>query len=127
MIKVEDKLVNSLEQRLSYLKNISKNKTDSKVLQGYFETKLNRVILDYFLQNQMFNTSRVFSQETCIEVFSNIDIFIETYEIIEKLDIVITEEGNHFDNEASDIKANKLKNTAIDIALGWCNTYKTKL
>ena len=75
----------------------------------------------------MFNTSRVFSQETCIEVFSNIDIFIETYEIIEKLDVVITEEGNHFDNEASDIKANKLKNTAIDIALGWCNTYKTKL
>ena len=51
MVKVEDKLINSLEQRLSYLKNISKNKTDSKVLQGYFETKLNRVILDYFLQN----------------------------------------------------------------------------
>lgn len=73
------------------MKNISKNKTDSKVLQGYFETKLNRVILDYFLQNQMFNTSRVFSRETCIEVFSNIDIFIETYEIIEKLDLVIQE------------------------------------
>jgi len=43
----------------------------------------------------MFNTSRVFSQETCIEVFSNIDIFIETYEIIEKLDVVkiVIEEG----------------------------------
>ena len=129
MLEVEDKLMSSLEQRLAYLKKVSKNRNDPEVLQGYFETRLNRVILDYFLHNNMYDTAKTFSGETGIEAFSNIEIFIETNQVLEKLDVVIHEESKHFGDfsTAQEIKQDALRNQAIDAALAWCNTYKTKL
>lgn len=130
MLEVEDRLLNSLEQRLAYLRKVSKNREDPQVLQGYFETRLNRVILDYFLHSNMYETAKTFSRETSIEEFSNIDIFIETNQVLEKLDVVIEEESKHVEAGGADshqIKLNQLRNHAIDAALAWCNTYKTKL
>ena len=51
MTKIEDDLINILDQRLNHLKVVSKNVKDPSVLQEYFETKLNRAIVDYMLQN----------------------------------------------------------------------------
>ena len=78
MTNLEDGLINSLEQRVEHVKEVSKNISDPKVLQQYFETRLNRVILDYFLHNKNFETARRFAQETHLEVFSDIEIFLET-------------------------------------------------
>ena len=86
MLELEDRLVASLEMRLAYLKHVSKHKEDPEVLQGYFESRLNRVILDYFLHNKMFETATTFCGQTNLEAFSNIDIFIETNQVIDKLD-----------------------------------------
>jgi hypothetical protein len=129
MLEVEDKLMSSLEQRLAYLKKVSKNRDDPQVLQGYFETRLNRVILDYFLHSNMYETAKTFSRETNIEAFSNIDIFVETNQVLEKLDVVIQEESKRFDahSDSQEIKQNTMRNQAIEAALAWCNTYKTKL
>ena len=57
------------------------------------------------------------------------DIFIETNLVLDKLDAVIAEENKLCSNysEAQDLKVNGVRNQAIDAALGWCNTYKTKL
>jgi len=57
MIQLEDELINTLEQRLFHVKEVSKNIEDPKVLQSYFETRLNRVIHDYFLQTKNFETA----------------------------------------------------------------------
>ena len=98
MLEMEDRLMGSLEQRLAYLKKVSKNRNDAEILQGYFETRLNRVILDYFLHNNMFESAKTFSDQTNIDAFSNIDIFIETNQVLEKLDVVIQEESKHCRN-----------------------------
>ena len=129
MLEMEDRLMGSLEQRLAYLKKVSKNRNDAEILQGYFETRLNRVILDYFLHNNMFESAKTFSNQTNIEAFSNLDIFIETNQVLEKLDVVIQEESKHCINysDSHEIKLNGFRNQAIDAALTWCNTYKTKL
>ena len=77
----------------------------------------------------MFESAKTFSSQTHIEAFSNIDIFIETNQVLEKLDVVIQEETKHFSSysDSHEIKLNALRNQAIDSALTWCNTYKTKL
>ena len=62
MLSLEDRLISSLEVRLGYLKHVSKNKDDPEILQGYFESRLNRVILDYFLHNKMFTTANTFCE-----------------------------------------------------------------
>jgi pyruvate dehydrogenase complex dehydrogenase (E1) component len=79
----------------------------------------------------MFDTAKTFGEQTHIEAFSNLDIFIETNQVIEQLDHVIQEEGKHCNNylmnNPQEIKLNTLRSQAIDSALNWCNTYKTKL
>jgi len=49
MINLEDSLINNLSERLSHIQNVSSNAKDSKVVKEYMETKLNRIILDWFL------------------------------------------------------------------------------
>ena len=49
MINLEDTLINSLSERLSHVQKISTGATDAKVVKEYTETKLNRIILDWFL------------------------------------------------------------------------------
>lgn len=120
MIKVEDGLIHALEQRLKHLAHISKNLDEQKVVKEYFETKLTRVILDYFLQNSYFETARIFANESSIEVFSDIEMFIETQDIMSKLKIGHAESQKPVPNS-------KTLHECIDAALSWCSVYKTKL
>ena len=85
LTKIEDGLIHSLEQRLCYLKNVSKNIKDPKVLKEYFESRVSRSILDYMLINQQFDSARVLAKEANLEVFSDIELFQEIYQILEKL------------------------------------------
>lgn len=85
MTKIEDDLINILDQRLNHLKVVSKNVKDPSVLQEYFETKLNRAIVDYMLQNQHFESASKFVKDTSIEPFSNIHIYIQTNSILQNL------------------------------------------
>jgi len=49
------------------------------------------VILDYFLQNQNFESAQKFSNDTNISVFSDIEIFLETNRIYQKLKALTAE------------------------------------
>lgn len=57
----------------------------------YFETRLNRVILDYFLQKKFFDLAKVFSKETGIEPFSDIDIHLEINDILARFNLILDE------------------------------------
>lgn len=57
----------------------------------YFETRLNRVVLDYFLQKKFFDLAKVFSKETGIEPFSDIDIHLEINDILARFNLILDE------------------------------------
>jgi len=57
----------------------------------YFETRLNRVVLDYFLQKKFFDLAKVFSKETGIETFSDIDIHLEINDILARFNLILDE------------------------------------
>lgn len=88
MLNFEDKLINKLEQRLSHIKSVSKQVKDKKALTEYFESRLHRSILDYLLQKELFDTAGVFAKELNIQAFSDIDLFKEVFEIINKFKVV---------------------------------------
>lgn len=49
MTNIEDSLINNLSERLNHVQKVSSNLKDSKLVKEYMETKLNRIILDWFL------------------------------------------------------------------------------
>lgn len=88
---------------------------DPKVLQQYFETRLNRAIVDYMLRHDHFLAAKSFSKESGISVFSDIHIFLETNNILKKL--------KQLGSGSTPLEMDN----ALESALTWCNTYKTKL
>jgi len=83
------------------------------VIEDYFAKKLNRLIVDYLLRENYFRTAQNFIAATGMKVnsrglmmkdFVDLDIFVETNQIIEKI-----------------------KGGSCAEALSWCNTHKTKL
>ena len=76
----------------------------------YFETRLNRVILDYFLQRKFFDLAKVFSKETGIEPFSDIDIHLEINDILVRFNLILDDREEVFigqeyiENQLKDIK-----------------------
>jgi len=84
MISVEDHLIFKLEQRLGYLKKVSKNLRDPGVLTEYFESRVHRGVLDYLLQNQLFQSASTFAKEARLEVFSDLQLFKEVHSILNK-------------------------------------------
>ena len=85
MTRIEDEFITILEQRLNHLKTISKNQRDPASLQEYFETRLNRIIVDYMLQNQHFESASRFVHDSKIEPFSNVHIYLQTNQILQSL------------------------------------------
>jgi hypothetical protein len=47
------------------------------------------VILDYFLQRKFFDLASVFSKETGIEAFSDIDIHLEINDILARFNLIL--------------------------------------
>ena len=66
MIYLEDSLINNLSQRLNHISKVSSKINDHKTIMEYMETKLNRVILDWFLQNKQFIVAKTFGKEANI-------------------------------------------------------------
>lgn len=85
MTRLEDRFINSLENRLIHLKKISKNITDRECLKEYFDTRLNRLILDYFIHNRHFESGKTLTKELNLGCFSDIEIFTETNDILVSL------------------------------------------
>jgi len=49
------------------------------------------VVLDYFLQKKFFDLAKVFSKETGIEPFSDIDIHLEINDILARFNLILDE------------------------------------
>lgn len=101
------------------------------MLTEYFESRVHRGVLDYLLQKQLFETAKVLAKETNLEVFSDIELFQEVYEILNKFkslseQVAISREGSSSKHQDS-MACKKSMNDCIETALSWCNTYKTKL
>jgi hypothetical protein len=47
------------------------------------------VVLDYFLQKKFFDLAKVFSKETGIEPFSDIDIHLEINDILARFNLIL--------------------------------------
>lgn len=49
------------------------------------------MVLDYFLQKKFFELAKVFSKETGIEAFSDIDIHLEINDILARFNLILDE------------------------------------
>ncbi len=47
------------------------------------------MVLDYFLQKKFFDLAKVFSKETGIEPFSDIDIHLEINDILARFNLIL--------------------------------------
>ena len=99
MVRLEDTLVTKLEDRLNYLKTVSKKVKDKQVLTNYFESRVHRSILDYLLQKELFDTADTLAKELHLQAFSDIHTFKEVFEVINKLKAV---SGALADNQKTD-------------------------
>jgi hypothetical protein len=95
MLSVEDKLISKLEQRLNYVKTVSKNNKNQEALTNYFESRVHRSILDYLLQKELFDTAQAMSTELGMQSFSDIEVYREVFGIINKLKVVEKSFGNN--------------------------------
>lgn len=93
-----------MRQRLEHLQAVDQNPTDTAIVNDYFLKRLNRMIVDYFLRENYFDTADSFISETNLNDFVDIEVFKETNKILRRL-----------------------QEYSCSEALNWCNTYKTKL
>lgn len=103
---------------------MSKNIKDPVVLTSYFESRVHRAVLDYLLQNELFESAKTLAAEAKLEIFNDIEIFQEVFSILNKFKAVTQLK----DRRAEDSEAvKKTVADCIETSLQWCNTYKTKL
>lgn len=105
MLDAEDKLLEICRKRVEHIVETKLHSKDSKeVIEVYHLTRMDRVLLDYFLREGYFETARAIIKEAGLENFSDMPIFLENEEI-----------------------AKSLHNHDIEPAIKWCTTHKTKL
>ena len=68
MIDAEDYLLLVMHQRLSHLNLVMEQHGNPEVLKDYFSKRLNRIIVDYLLREEYFDTARKLIDETGIKV-----------------------------------------------------------
>ncbi len=105
MLRTEDRLLDICKKRILHLLEVQVHHKDSwEVNEAYHITRMDRLLLDHFLREGYFDTSRVFTKELELDDFSDMDIFTESKEIVVGL------------------LAHK-----CEAAIQWCVTHKTKL
>jgi len=58
MLEAEDYLLQVIQMRLKHLSNVIENQSNPEVLKDYFTKRLNRIIADYLLREEYFDTAR---------------------------------------------------------------------
>jgi hypothetical protein len=71
MLEAEDYLINVMRKRLSHLKRVIENQGNAEVMREYFTNRLNRIIIDYMLRENYFDSSKTFIEETGMTVTSS--------------------------------------------------------
>ena len=105
MLKIEDKLLDVCKKRVLHIVELKNHFKDSKELvEAYHLTRMDRLLLDHFLREGLFETAAIFTKELGLEDFSDVDIFLENKEI-----------------------ASTLMEHNLEPAIKWCITHKTKL
>jgi len=105
MLQKEDILFDICRRRVQHIIDLKTHYKDSKeLIEAYHLTRMDRLLLDYFLREGYFNTAEVFTKENGLEDFSDASIFRENKEIVDKL-----LQGD------------------IEPAIKWCTIHKTKL
>lgn len=105
MLNAEDALIEICKKRLIHLLEVQTHYKESKEIEeAYHITRLDRLILDYFLREGYLETAGNLTKELELEDFSDMKIFTENKEIIAGL---------------------QAKN--CELGMKWCVTHKTKL
>ncbi|KAM9967814.1 hypothetical protein ACTFIW_001901 [Dictyostelium discoideum] len=100
----EEQQIKKLKSRLSHL-NIATNCQNQKDHREIFNnTRINRILIDYFLREGYYDSAIEFSNQLKIKDFVDIEIFLSSKKVVEGL--------NKFD---------------CTEALNWCNENKSKL
>ncbi|CDW78602.1 lissencephaly type-1-like motif-containing protein [Stylonychia lemnae] len=104
MLEAEDYLFQVMKKRLQHLNFMNENQVNPEVMKDYFTKRLNRIIIDYMLRENYFDSAQIYIEETGLKDFVDLEVFEETSKILAKL-----------------------KQRDCQDALTWCNTHKTKL
>jgi len=74
MFEVEDYLIEVMGKRLRHLQKVVENPNNAEVMRDYFSKRLNRIIIDYLLRENYFDSAKIFIDETGLKVilFENV-------------------------------------------------------
>jgi hypothetical protein len=74
MFEVEDYLIEIMGKRLRHLQKVVENPSNAEVMRDYFSKRLNRIIIDYLLRENYFDSAKIFIDETGLKVilFENV-------------------------------------------------------
>ena len=68
MLEAEDYLFAVMKKRLAHLNHVSENFSNPEVMKEYFAKRLNRMIIDYLLREDYFESAKAMITETGLEV-----------------------------------------------------------
>ena len=85
MLEAEDYLFSVMKKRLNYVNTMNDNQNNPEIMRDYFQKRLNRIIIDYLLRENYFDSAKMFIKETELKDFADVEVFEETSKIIKKL------------------------------------------
>ncbi len=115
MLEVEDYLIEVMGKRLRHLHKVVESAGNAEVMRDYFSKRLNRIIIDYMLRENYFESAKIFVEETGLKVWA--DSFHHVFQ--DFVDFEVFEETSKI--------MDRLKNRECKDALEWCKTHQTKL
>lgn len=59
-----------MKKRLLHLNVVNENSMNTEILKDYFNKRLNRIIIDYLLRENYFNSAKTFIDETGLQVIN---------------------------------------------------------
>ena len=71
MLEAEDYLFTVMKKRLQHLNLVSANQTNPEIMKDYFSKRLNRIIVDYMLRENYFDSAKAYIDENHIKVYTN--------------------------------------------------------
>lgn len=68
LLEAEDYLIQVMKKRLQHLQCVSENQGNPEIMKDYFMKRLNRIIIDYLLRENYFESARSYIDETGLKV-----------------------------------------------------------
>lgn len=86
MFEAEEYLLDVMSKRLKHLHRVFvENTGNAEVMRDYFTKRLNRIIIDYMLRENYFESAKIFVEETGLKDFVDMEVFEETSKIMDSL------------------------------------------